>query len=232
MTRSALIVAHGQPSDPAPAEADLAQLCASVRALMPDWQVQSATLAMPGALEQALDRLDAPLIFPFFMAGGWFTRTELPRRLAAGGAAGSRILPAFGLMAAVTDLAVAAVRTAILGRGWQIGETVLVLAAHGSGRSPAPAKAADLIKAAIAKALALREIRLGFIEEEPSLQIAATDAGAQTLCLPLFVANWGHVRMDVPASLQAAAFRGPCLAPLGARPEVPALIARAIDVGF
>jgi hypothetical protein len=36
----------------------------------------------------------------------------------------------------------------------------------------------------------------------------------------------------VPASLQAAAFRGPCLAPLGARPEVPALIARAIDVGL
>ena len=46
---AALIVAHGQPSDPAPAAAEIAFLAAKVQSLMPDWHVRSATLAEPVA---------------------------------------------------------------------------------------------------------------------------------------------------------------------------------------
>lgn len=227
-TRAALIVAHGQPSDPDPAEADLARLTEAVAALMPGWQLGSATLAAPGALERALTGLEAPLVLPFFMAEGWFTRTALPDRLAVAGAPGLTRLPAFGTMKAVEDLAIRAARKAVLGREWKLAETTLVLAAHGSGRSRAPAEAAGRIAEAVRAALDFREVRLGFIEEEPSLQSVATGVGVQAICLPLFVARWGHVLTDIPSALTGAGFPGPCLAPLGARPEVPAIIAAAL----
>lgn len=228
MTRSALIIAHGQPSDPAPAEADMARLAREVAALMPGWQVGAATLAQPGAVEAAAVRLPGACVLPFFMSDGWFTRTELPRRLAGAGVAGARILPAFGLMPGTAALAVAAVRAALAGRGWSPAEACLLLAAHGSGRSPAPAADARRLADAIAAALPLREVRLGFLEQAPRLAEAAGGAGLPSLCLPLFVARWGHVAEDVPRELASAGFRGPCLAPLGARHEVPAILAEAL----
>ena len=179
-------------------------------------------------VDAALDGLKAPVVLPFFMTGGWFTRDELPRRLAAAGRRDLALMPAFGTMPAVTDLAISAAREAALARGWQIEETVLVLAAHGSGRSRAPSQAAGTLRTTLAAALPFREVRLGFIEEDPSLQSAATGAGERTLCLPLFVACWGHVLTDVPEALRAAGYLGDCLAPLGTRPEVPAIIATAL----
>lgn len=228
MTKTALIVAHGQPSDPASAETDLGRLAAQVRQALPGWRVGSATLAQPGALEATVADLGAPLVFPFFMADGWFTKAELPRRLAAAGMAKPTILPAFGLMDEAAVLAVRAARAAVRGRGWKAEETTVVLAAHGSGQGRAPAEAAERIGAAVRACAAFAEVRLGFLEEEPSLEKMARDAGERAICLPLFVARWGHVVSDVPAALAAAGFRGPCLAPLGARPEVPGIIAGAL----
>ncbi len=88
MTASVLLVAHGQPSDPAPAEAEVAGLAGKVAAALPGWDVGSATLAAPEALQRALQGANAPLVFPLFMADGWFTRTALPDRLAQGGGGG------------------------------------------------------------------------------------------------------------------------------------------------
>ena len=227
MARTALIVAHGQPTDPAPAEADLARLARAVAALLPDWQIGSATLAAPQALERAVERLQAPLVFPFFMADGWITRVALPDRLARAGAGDAPILPAFGLMAEVAALAATAVLAEIARQGWRADRAVAVLAAHGSGRSPAPAAAARAIADAV-RAAGVGTVRPGFIEEDPAIADVAAQAGAQALCLPLFVARWGHVLTDLPAALSAAAFQGPCLDPIGTQPEVPGIIARAL----
>lgn len=227
MQKSALIVAHGQPSDPNPAEADLARIAAAVGTQLQGWQVGAATLAAPGALGAALERLDAPLIFPFFMAEGWFTRVALPERLAALGAPGLIILPAFGVMDEVATLTIAAARAATRGRGWRLDETVLVLAAHGSGRSRAPAEAARRLQTAT-ETVGFAEVRLGFIEEAPSVEAVARNVGERALCLPLFVARWGHVVSDLPRALAAAGFRGPCLAPIGMRRDVPGIIAGAL----
>jgi len=225
MEKTALIVAHGQPSDPGQAEADLARLADGVALHLPGWRVGSATLAAPGAVEAAVARLGAPVVFPFFMADGWFTQQELPRRL---GNPALTILPPFGRMAAAATLAGQAARTAVIGRGWTVDDAVVVLAAHGSGRSRAPAEAARAVQTALA-GLGFSEVRLGFIEEAPSLQEVAAGAGERAVCLPLFVARWGHVVTDIPAALAAAGFRGPCLAPLGTRPEVAGIIAGALN---
>lgn len=228
MTRTAILVAHGQPSDPAPAEADVARLAAKVAAECPDWTIRAATLASPDALQGALSGTVAPVIVPLFMADGWFIRTALPDRLARVGTTGARILTPFGLLPAVRDLAAKAAENAARAQGWHPQDCTLILAAHGSGRSPYPAEAANQTASAIAARVPFAAIRTGFIEEPPGLAEVAAGTGAQAICLPLFIARWGHVIDDIPAALASARFSGVLLDPVGTMAEVPALIARAI----
>ncbi|MCB2110865.1 MAG: cobalamin biosynthesis protein CbiX [Defluviimonas sp.] len=229
--REALIVAHGQPSAPEPAEADLARLAGSVAGALPGWRIAAATLAAPGALDRALAALDAPLVFPLFMADGWFLRDLLPRRLADAGLAAPRILKPFGLMPGTQACAAAIVAGALAEAGWRAEDTSLLLAAHGSGRSRFPAAAAARTAEALGRALPLRSIATGFLEEDPRLGSAAQGLGQRALCLPLFVARWSHVVEDVPSALAGAGFAGRLLPPLGDHASVPKLIAAALAAG-
>jgi sirohydrochlorin ferrochelatase len=222
MTQAALIVAHGQPSDPDPAEAELARLAASVAVLLPDWRIGFATLAAPGALARAVAKLGPEgRAYPLFMAGGWFTRVQLPARLAAAGAPLWQVLEPLGCDPDLHALAVQIVKA-------EAPETVL-LAAHGSFKSAVPADIAAHVVAAIAKATGCRT-EAAFIDQAPQLS-HATGHGPRAICLPFFATEGGHVRDDIPAALQAAGFQGRILPPLGLHPDVPALIAKAISRG-
>jgi sirohydrochlorin ferrochelatase len=214
-----LIVAHGQPSDPGPAEAALARVAAAVE--LPGWRVGSATLAAPGALAAELARLGPEgVVFPMFMAGGWFTRVHLPGQLAAAGAVGWRVLEPFGCLQAVQDLAVEVISEA--------GAKEAIVAAHGSFKSPVPAAIANRVAAAVAA----RGVRVGcgFIDQEPRL-IGLTSFGPGSVCLPFFAAEGGHVVEDIPAALAEAGFQGRLLPALGLDARVPGIIADAVCAG-
>lgn len=228
MTRAALIIGHGQPADPAPAESDMQGLARAVQGLLPGWQVEGATLAARGAIGAALGRLKAPLVVPFFIADGLFARQFLPARLKADGAAQLPRLAPFGVWPETAAMAIRILRRATAEMGWTEAGTRLLLAAHGSGRGPLAAAAARRMQAEIRAATGFAESSLGFIEEPPFLAEAARNLGPQAICLPLFVATWGHVRDDLPAALAQAGFRGRVLDPLGCQPEVPGLIAEAL----
>ena len=221
MTQTALIVAHGQPSDPDAPEAEIAALAAEVGRHMPGWRLGGVTLAGQGTLEAAVSDLPDPLIFPFFMSDGWFTRTNLPNRLRQAGVPSPRVLTPFGMLPEANALALRMARQAAP----DPAGTTLVLAAHGSGRSPYPAKAAQATADYIAARAGVRDIRVGFIEEEPHLVDCLKDTGPDAVCLPLFVARWGHVIGDIPEAVEGAGFTGRLLDPLGTHPDVPALIA-------
>lgn len=229
MTRTlppALIVAHGQPSRPAPPETALADLARTVGARLPDRPVLSATLAAPGALETALQACDQPpVVYPMFMADGWFVRQQLPKRL---GDFGGRILPPLGLDPALPALAAEALRQHAHTRGWRIKDTTVLLAAHGSARGPRAAQAAQAFVRALAPLLPLHHITAGFVEETPTIEQAAKGLGTRALCLPFFALGGDHVTQDIPQGLAAANFKGDLLSPLGQLPQVPALIAEAI----
>lgn len=221
---TALIVSHGQPSDPAPAAADLARLAAAVAVHLPGWQVASATLAEDVALADAV--MDAAaaggargFVYPMFMAAGWFTRTHLPERLAQAGGADWQILDPFGIDPSVQALALTLVREAGLGAG-----DALLLAAHGSFRSPAPSEVANGVAADIGTALGLARAQAAFIDQTPRLA-EAVGFGPAALCLPFFAASGGHVIDDLPAALAQAGFAGRVLPPLGLDARVPGLIA-------
>ncbi|MEI4487107.1 cobalamin biosynthesis protein CbiX [Frigidibacter sp. MR17.14] len=234
MPARVMIVAHGQPSDPAPAAAALARFAARVAEGLPaGTRVASATLAEADGLERAAAALGdgaGPVrVFPMFMAPGWFTRTALPARLleAGLGPEAVRILPPFGILDALPDLAVELLTQALGAAGWAAGESHLLLAAHGSFKSAAPAEIAARFAADLAGRLGLAAAAPAFIDQSPRIA-EARGWPAQSLCLPFFAASGGHVEDDLPKALTEAGFPGICLPALGLAAAAPALVAAAI----
>lgn len=217
-----LIVAHGQPSNPGPAAAELADLAAKVAVFLPDQIVASATLAEPEALSAAIADLGpGGLLFPLFMAGGWFTRTHLPARLTAAGAQNWQVLEPLGCLTALHDLAVKTASEALQTRAGPI-----ILAAHGSSKTSVPSDIAHHVAAKIHRELGCA-VHVAFIDQTPQLK-DLPPLGPEALCLPFFAASGGHVTTDIPEALTQSSFTGTQLPALGLRPEIPALIAKAI----
>ena len=222
----ALIVAHGQPSDPEPAEVALAKLAARVQARMPDCRVGSATLAAPGSLEAALEAMGKDsVIFPHFMSDGWFVRTALTKRV---GDRPIRILSPLGLDRQLVPVAARAIADAIQSAGWRSSSTRILLAAHGSENGPAAAASARTFASGLAEALPCAGIDVAFVEEAPFLTDKAEEIDGRTICLPFFAMGGEHVREDVTATLRTAGFTGPILPALGQCPGVAVVIANAM----
>ena len=223
--RDALIVAHGAPADPAPQEEVLQALAAATASHLPQgWRIRGATLAAEGALEAALDGLNAPLIYPFFMAEGFFTGTLLPRRLADAGATGAQQIPPFGID---PDLPALMARVALAAADKAPAETNLLVAAHGSKVSRTSADSTHAMLAHLGPLTGFNRILAGFVEEAPFLADQARELG-HGICLPFFALEAGHVIGDIPEAMEEAGFQGPILSPIGQHPEVPALIAAAL----
>lgn len=227
--KSALIVAHGSPAEPGPQETALQALAVQVQALLPDWRITSATLAQPGALEAGLHAAgESALIYPFFMASGWFTGRELPRRLALAGARSIRQLPPFGhepgLPALLARVATAAARD----QNFRPEDTRLLLAAHGSKVSRRSAEITQLMAAEMRRRTKFAEVTCGFVEEAPFLEDAARREG-KTICLPFFALRAGHVAGDVPEALARAGFGGILLPAIGEHRDAARLIADGLE---
>lgn len=226
MTRSALIVSHGQPSDPDPAEAELGRFAARVAGALPGWHVGSATLAKPGALDEALAAAGpAPRIYPLFMTEGWFTGAALRKRL---GPVSAEVLRPLGVSPALPALTAEWLVEEIALAGWRVPEVRIFVAGHGSGRSPNSARDTRAFAEALGARLPVAGISVGFVEEAPFLADAARELGDKSLCLPFFAAAGGHVVDDIPEALDRAGFAGRCLPPIGCAPGVPGLVARAL----
>lgn len=223
-TDRVILVSHGQPSDPQTGETEIRALAERVGAHLPGVPVSGATLAAPGALEAALEGAHAPVVYPFFMADGWFTQSALPKRLAGTVA---RQLPPFGLDAGLPGFADRWLTQVLDAQGWTAADTTLFVAGHGSGRSPRPAEATRAFAAALS--LGFADIRCGFVEEAPFLVEAAHGLPPQSICLPFFALKRGHVLEDLPEALQETGFAGVLLEPFGLHPDLPAFLAARIS---
>lgn len=220
----AILVAHGSPSEPLPQERAMQDLAAKVSGFLPEWHIKGTTLAAREQFEATLEQTDAPIVYPFFMARGWFTETHLVKRI--NGRAG-RIVPPTGADPALPQLAARALSAALAENGWQAGETALLLAAHGSQTAPESSESAWVTEQVLSHVLGFRTARTGFIEQEPFLADQAAGLG-QAICLPFFALRAGHMLMDVPEALAKAGFSGPVLPPFVEFPDLPALIADSL----
>ncbi|KIC07571.1 cobalamin biosynthesis protein CbiX [Leisingera sp. ANG-M1] len=218
-----VITAHGQPSAPAPAEADLARLASAVALHLPDWDVRSATLSTPGRLEE--QAAGGALIYPFFMSRGFFTAKVLPDRLKN---TGSRIAAPFGMDPGLPQLAARAVHETASEQNWQLQDLHLLLAAHGSARGPKAADAAEEFASRLCLLLPGCAVSTGYVEQEPRIASAAAPLPDRAVCLPFFAQAGDHVKQDLPAALEAARFGGILLPVAGALPGSAELIATGI----
>jgi len=227
---AALIVAHGQPSAPAAPEAAIARFAAAVAEHLPGWRVQGATLAAPAALDRAVAALGspAPVVYPLFMADGWFVTTLLPERLEAAGAPEARITAPLGLDPALPALMAETAAEAAWAEGHAPERTAILVAAHGSPSNPRPRRAAEAAARAMAARQGFREIRLGYVDEAPGIAEAAAGLAPPALCLPFFAMRAGHVLADLPDGLAEGGFAGSLMAPIGLDPAIPAMTARTI----
>lgn len=227
--RAALIVAHGSPSAPQGPEAAMRRLAAAVSHSLPGWKVRGATLAGKGTLEAALDevREGRLLVYPFFMADGWFVRKVLPKRIRALRGSGFTVAPPLGLDPSLPAFCTSYLKKAAARTGSRPEETAVLLAAHGSPSDPRPRAAVETLARAITRTGAFRAIRLGFIDERPSLAEAARVQGP-ALCLPFFAGRASHVERDLPEALASASFGGLMLDPIGALPDIQETVARSL----
>lgn len=224
--RHAAIVAHGQPGDPAPLQAQVAALAVRVAALLPGWRVDGATLADPDSL---IRLRGVSIILPLFMSDGWFTRSELPRRLKQAGVTGARILPPFGANPALAAVGVRLAVEAARAAGIDPADATLVVAGHGSSKSSASADATRDFATQVAGHGRFARVVTGFIEEPPFLRDVALDGAA--ICLPFFATRASHTTQDIPDDWAATGNDGPIAPPVGLAFEVPGLLAAALASG-
>lgn len=225
--RAAVIIAHGFPPDPEPQDRRLKTLAAAVAAECGGWTVRGATLAMPGSLEDALAGLGSPLVYPFFMAEGYFTGRVLPGRLARHTTAAQLLRP-FGSDPALVPLMIRSGLDGARNAGLDPQSTALLIAAHGSKLSASSRNTALAMARLLASQTPFRCASVGFIEEEPCLATAARGLGP-AICIPFFALRAGHVEDDVPGALAQAGFEGPVLPAIGEHAAVPHLIANALQ---
>lgn len=165
------------------------------------------------------------MVYPFFMSRGYFTSKVLPGRLQGWN---FQLATPFGLDDSLPALAAAAVRQTAAVSSWNLQETSLLLAAHGSARGPRAAEAAEDFAARLSPLLPGCSVSQGYIEQDPRLASAAASLPVRSICLPFFAQAGDHVKEDLPEALDAAGFGGTVLPVAGALPGAPALIAAAI----
>ena len=225
MSFDALIVSHGQPSDPDVGEAEIAALASKVGGHLPGARVEGVTLAAEGRIEALSADRPGALIYPIFMADGWFTQVQLPKRLAKG--VGPQLV-SFGLDCTLPLLAANWLRAVCTERAVDPYGVDLVIAGHGSGKSRRVSEATHAFADQVAGVFKPRSVRCGFVEEAPSLEDALTGLDQNSICLPFFAAKRGHVLDDLPQAVRASKYEGIVLDPIGLHPDVPKLIADAL----
>jgi sirohydrochlorin ferrochelatase len=222
----AILVSHGQPSDPEPAEAALAALADRVAGHLPDWRIRSATLAAAGRFEDVLGTARAtPAVLPVFMTEGWFTRQALPARI---GDTPANVLHPLGSDPNLPSLAARAITAEATGQGWNMRDVEILIAAHGSNRGPVPAQCTRRFAHDLAQILPCRQLRIGFLEQTPELDAVAAQTGHPAICLPFFAASGEHVTEDVPDALRAGGFAGVTLPAVGLMDQIPLIAAHML----
>jgi sirohydrochlorin ferrochelatase len=228
----ALIIAHGSPSCPPSQEFALDDLAARA-ALAGAGPVVGATLASrkPFArkVAEAMAGDGVALIYPMFMADGWFSQTELPRRLIDAGADPARllVLAPFGLDPLLPALCARRAVLAATAAGIAPGEATLIVAGHGAPKHKRPAEVTWQVAREAARIGGFARLVCGFVDQAPRLRDALSTPGP-AICLPFFATRASHVLEDLPAAVAQARFTGPVLAPIGLDAGLPGMIAAAI----
>jgi sirohydrochlorin ferrochelatase len=230
-----LIAAHGGRDAGGHSNEAIFALADNVAALLGDVPVGVGFIGGNPALDTAIELLAAPdtIVYPLFMAEGYFGSTMLNRLLEGAGRMrqGSlTILPPLGFDPTMADLVVAEAASAVTLQGMPVDQVTLVLLTHGSRRSRNSASAAEQVATRTRAHRLFADVRVSFLDEPPSLEIAVSKISGPVAVVGLFSGeglHGGHDAMRLMAQLKRKDVI--YVGNVGAFPGLEKLIATAVD---
>lgn len=170
------------------------------------------------------------LLYPFFMSGGYFAGTVLPRLIAeAGVPLATTTLAPLGLDPGLAEVLLAVGLAAARSGRLEPGATTLLLAAHGSAIGTAPAEATRAMAARLSGLGGFRAVVPAFIEEAPRVGDALAAVEGPVVVAGFFSGEGVHGSRDVLAAIAASGRDVPYTGAIGARPDVLPLIAAGVS---
>lgn len=234
---AAIIVAHGERGG-AFSNAVLKGHAENAAAELPHVAVAAGVLSGEPALETALadmaHRTSGPiLLYPFFMAPGYFVSVKIPKRLTDAGLGDRcRVLTPLGFEPALPAIIQGKAELAAGDIGVRAGEARLLLVGHGSKVARASAEATEAVAASLRGLGGFARIETAYLEEAPFLADVVLADTRPTVVVGFFNGDGLHAAEDVPEAIGgfdgAIAYTGP----VGAFPEISRLIVRAIAGGI
>lgn len=228
-----VLVAHGERGG-AFSNAILRGHAGQVGAALPGLAVAAGVLSGEPTLEAALfdvaARSEGPiLVYPFFMAPGFFVNVKIPNRIAeAGLTERCRVLVPFGMAEPLPVVIRDRARAQALEAGIDAATARLLLVGHGSKVARASAEATEAVAACLREIGSFGVVATAFLEEAPFLEDVVVADERPTIVVGFFNGDGLHAAEDVPQAL--GSFDGPIVytGPVGAFPEVAGLIADAV----
>lgn len=232
--RGLLIAAHGERGG-ARHDASIVRLATSLAARNVAGQVSYGLIKGEPSIGAALNSLETReiVVYPVFLADGYFTRTALPRLLVEAGprqqGVSIKVLPPLGLDPALAELVAVKAASAAQASGFGVEQTALVLLGHGSSKSAAFRTATEGLAERARDRGPIHDVRIAFLEEPPSLIEAASDIRGPLVIVGLFAGDGLHGAEDVTRLINAlgrddAVFTGN----VTAFPELVDLMAAAV----
>lgn len=171
----------------------------------------------------------AHVIYPMFMADGYFVRTVLADRVAAAGLPiRFTLTPPLGLEPELPSLMVSQALSAALKAGFKVPATRLLVVGHGSKFGPASAEATREAARKLAETSQFKWVETAFLEEEPSLEQSLKDPRS-TVVSGFFGGDGMHAGEDVPEALRRTRANAVYAGSLGAdSAAIAALVRRSL----
>jgi sirohydrochlorin ferrochelatase len=172
------------------------------------------------------------LVYPLFLARGYFADRRLPQLLAgarSGAAQSIRILPPLGLDPALVDVIAGRIDSAIRERAIESRAATVVVLAHGSTSDEGSRSATTRVVHSLRALQRYHDVRAAFLDEPPSLGAALVDACGPALVAGLFAGEGLHGGEDTKSLIgQLRRNDVSFIGNLGTWPEIADVIAAAI----
>jgi len=208
---SLLLVGHGASAN-AGTGAALLEHAETLRRLELFTRVETGFLKGDRGVENALADLPEGrvVIVPFLMAGGHFANSVIPERLGLTGhitVQGAREVyygGAVGLNLGMDALVLHAIHRTDPTGGRALGNTAVLIVAHGSSKDTASGAAARALADRLHGQTFFREVHAGFLEESPTLaDWLARQIDPPVTVIGMFAGDGAHVEDDVRQALNA-----------------------------
>ena len=195
-------------------------------------QVQACFLSKEPSLKTVSSALPpGPLIiYPLFMADGYFVNTAIPRQLACENALEVAVLTPLGLHPELPALVARLAMEAAAANRADPQSHELLLVAHGSRHEPASRLATEDVAGKLRRMGLFAGVSVSFLEEQPFVADQLADISRPVIIAGLFAGQGMHGAGDVPEAVRVSGRGDVILTPaLVTCPELADLVAAQIE---